>query len=277
MKGLIIKKNANVFTVESNNDQYFCSARKNLKEIGVFVGDRVEFCENELVINSVESRKNLLIRPPIANLDKMLIVIANKPAPDLYLVDKLILFCFVNGISPVLCVNKIDGEKEQFFFEKISKIYRKVLPVLCLSALKNKTEGLESCVEGISAFAGQSAVGKSSLINSIFNDQLEKTDGFAKKVERGKQTTRLVTLYKTQNGYLADTAGFSRLDESLIDVQPNEIARYYPDFLPFLSNCKYRSCLHKNPKDCGLCNALQSGKISVERYENYLKLLEYFE
>ena len=272
MKGLVTKKNADKFHVKYGSQEIICSARGNLKQEGIFVGDKVNFDNKNGVIEEVLKRKNLLIRPPMANLDTMIITIAPKPLPDLYLVDKLILFCFVEGIKPILCVNKI--EEENAFFEHIQSIYSSILKVVRTSALTGDTSDLEKCIKGICAFAGQSAVGKSSLINSIFKENLEKTGDFAKKVERGKQTTRTVTLYRTKNGYIADTAGFSKLDENLIDLNPNEIAKFYPDFLPFIEECKYRSCLHRPSSLCGINSAVKKGLISRERYENYLKLLE---
>lgn len=272
MRGLVIKKNADKFHVKFGEEEVICSARGVLKQEGVFVGDKVNFDKKALVIEEILPRKNLLIRPPIANLDTMIITIAPKPQPDLYLVDKLILFCFVEGITPILCVNKIEERSE--FYEKMCSIYSPILKIVKTSALLEYTSELEKCIKGISAFAGQSAVGKSSLINAIFKENLEKTGNFAKKVERGKQTTRTVTLYRTKNGYIADTAGFSKLDENLINLEANEIARYYPDMLPYIEKCRYRSCLHKHSENCAIVEAVREGKISKERYENYLKFLE---
>ena len=272
MRGLVIKKNADKFHIRYGSEEVICTARGVLKQEGVFVGDKVNFDKKALVIEEILPRKNLLIRPPMANLDTMIITIAPKPQPDLYLVDKLILFCFVKGITPVLCVNKIERQDE--FYKKIYTIYSPILKVVKTSALEENTGELEKCIKGISAFAGQSAVGKSSLINAIFKENLEKTGDFAKKVERGKQTTRTVTLYRTKNGYIADTAGFSKLDEGLIDLEPNEIGKYYPDFLAYLEKCKYRSCLHKHLGHCAVARAVKDGEISKERYENYLKFLE---
>ena len=274
MKGLVTKKNADLFDVRVGEQVFSCSARGGLKKDGVFVGDKVVFSKNDLIINEVLERKNLLIRPPIANLDTMIIVVAKKPQVDFYLVDKLILFCVVNGIKPILCVNKIDEEKDMFFYKSIYDTYHKALKVLKVSALNKQISELKNQIKGICAFAGQSAVGKSSLINALFNEDKEKIGDFAKKVERGKQTTRTVTLYKEEKGYIADTAGFSKLDEHLINIDSLELARYYPDFLPYLDKCKFRSCLHKNSNDCEIIKRVKSGDISKIRYENYLKLLQ---
>jgi len=272
MKGLVVKKNADHFLVRFGQNEFNCTARGNLKQKGVYVGDKVEFSKSDLVITDIQERKNLLVRPPIANLDTLIIVIAPKPKPDLYLVDKLIIFSTLNGITPILCLNKVD--QDPLFAKNIKKIYGNILKIVETSAFNKNTSELEKCVKGVCAFAGQSAVGKSSLINAIFDENKEKIGDFGKKVERGKQTTRLVTLYKLKDGFLADTAGFSKLDERLLNLEPIEIARYYPEMIKFIPNCKFRTCTHKNSDNCAVIKAVKEGIISEVRYNNYLKLLE---
>lgn len=272
MRGLVVKKQSTLFEIFSNREKVLCSARGNLKDKGIFVGDDVEFDEKELVITKILDRKNILIRPPMANLDKMIIVISPKPKPDFYLVDKLVLFCVINNIKPVICINKSDLD-EKFEIE-VKKIYSKSFEIVTCSAKLNMTKSLQSKIEGVCAFAGQSAVGKSSLINSIFGSNLEQIGDFGKKIERGKQTTRVVTLYPFENGFIADTAGFSQLDERLIDLDYRELSRYYPDFYPYINQCKYQTCEHTVDKDCSLIKAVKDGRVSEVRYENYLKLLQ---
>ena len=138
------------------------------------------------------------------------------------------------------------------------------------------TKLIEENVEGICTLAGQSAVGKSSLVNAIFKDQtLAEIGDLSTKVERGKQTTRMVNLYKVGKGYLADTAGFSLLDLAFVgNIEPRELASYYPDFLKGRELCKYRSCQHKTSNDCGVYELVKKGEISKRRYENYLKILQ---
>lgn len=271
MKGLVTKKQPTLFVVRNNEKEYFCQARGNLKKQGIFVGDYVEFDEKKQIIEKILPRKNCIIRPPLANLDKMFIVISSKPKTDFELVDKLILFCITNDIKPVLCINKVDESKT--FADEVKNIYKNNFEIVCTSAKMNMTQQLKDKIKGICAFAGQSAVGKSSLINSIFEKSFEEVGDFGKKVERGKQTTRLVTLYPFGDSYIADTAGFSQLDEKYLDVDYRELSRYYPDFYPFVNECKYQTCEHTSPKDCAVMKALSEGKISKNRYQNYLKLL----
>lgn len=272
MTGLIIKKQPTVFVVSAFGQEYLCQARGNLKKNGIFVGDRVEFSENEKIIEKILPRKNCLIRPPLANLDKMFIVLATKPKPDYELVDKLLLFCRLNNIFPVLCVNKVDEDKETEKF--VQETYKNHFDIISCSAKINLIDVLKDKIQGICAFAGQSAVGKSSLINSIFGKNLEEIGDFGKKVERGKQTTRLVTLYSLGNeDFIADTAGFSQLDERLLDADERELSRYYPDFYPYINECKYSTCEHTTKGNCKVINAVEKGLISKSRYQNYLKLL----
>lgn len=271
MIGLVITKNANLFAVECEGQVYSLKPSGKTKAGGIFVGDQVEFEEN---ITKVLKRKNLLIRPPVANIDRMFIVIAPIPKPDFVLVDKLLVYCHLNDIEPILVVNKIDICNEEFI-EIIQKSYKKHYKTLFLSAKSGNIEELKNEIDGICVLAGQSAVGKSSLINKLFdNENLTEVGNLSAKVERGKQTTRMVKLYKFENGYLADTAGFSLLDLSFVgNIEYSELASYYPDFLKGRAECKYRSCTHEGG-ECGVIERLNKGEITKLRYENYLKILE---
>lgn len=270
MIGLVLKKNADKFDVKVGEKVLTCSAR-NLKSEGVFVGDRVTVGE-ENVIESVEKRKNLLIRPPLANLDTMIIVLAKTPKPDLLLMDKLIIFCVVNAIKPVLCINKSDLGQD--FVDEICGIYQNVCDYVVVSAIHGDVEKIKKHINGITALAGQSAVGKSSIINALLGKDVATVGDISKKVERGKQTTRIVELYEIEKcKYIADTAGFSKLDEALLNIDEYELKSYYPEFIKYAHDCKYKSCLHLSSVDCGVCKAVKDGKISKVRYENY-KILQ---
>ncbi len=272
-QGIVLKKQADVFEVDVGEKSTIqTKARKNLKKEGVFVGDKV-FLDDDNTICKLEKRKNLLIRPPLANLDRMFIVVAPVPKPDFQLIDKLLIFCALNAIEPILCINKSDlNEKE---CEKIKNIYKNIVKTQIFSTLDESVLKLKSKVCGICALAGQSAVGKSSIINAIKKEQVAKVDTFSKKIERGKQTTRVVELYCFgKNKFLADTAGFSRLDESLLKIDERELKRYYPEFLRFASGCKYASCDHLAAQNCAVVDALKRGEISTLRYENYRKIYE---
>ena len=270
MNGLILKKNADKFTVELNGKPFIMSAR-NLKKDGIFVGDKVE-CKND-VIEKVLERKNILIRPPLANVDTMIIVVAKEPKIDFLLVDKLLVFCMVKGIKPILCINKSDLSES--FVKDVEKIYKDVVDIVNISTLDKSVLNLKKYIKGVTALAGQSAVGKSSIINALLGKEIAVVGDFSKKVMRGKQTTRLVELYDLGNeNYLADTAGFSKLSEELLIVNENELKDYYPDFIKYAHMCKYKSCQHLKLDDCGVVKAVSEGKISKIRYENYKILRE---
>ncbi len=271
MNGLIIKKNANLFTVYSEDNFYNLAARGNLKKQGLFVGDNVEF---DKVIDKICARKNLLIRPPLANLDKLFIVVAPIPKPDFLLVDKMLVYCYTNGIEPIIVVNKSDIASSQFLSE-IDEIYSKVTKIIKISTKKGELTALKDQIQGICTLAGQSAVGKSSIINSLLGSRVCEVGDLSTKVQRGKQTTRLVELFKFGDGFLADTAGFSMLDLAyVVDLQPRELSTYYPDFLEFRAFCKFSSCLHASRDKCGIIEGVKNGEISKVRYQNYLKLLQ---
>ncbi len=271
MQGIVLSKNANLFTIESDDKIYKLNASGKTKFSGVYVGDNVEFDEN---ITKVLTRKNLIIRPPLANLNKLFIVISPKPKPDYVLVDKILIYCTLNDIIPFLVINKEDIASNEFL-EEIYKTYKDIVKIIKVSAKNNNILEIEQNISGICALAGQSAVGKSSIINAIYNDELAEIGELSKKIERGKQTTRLVTLYKLKEGYLADTAGFSMLDLSFVsNLDYRELSSYYPDFLEGRAKCKYRSCLHEGANDCGVLQEVKNGEISKLRYQNYLKILE---
>ena len=297
MRGLIIKKQADIFYVEilpektsakntlkmlknaertakntektekiAKNTQkqlqvgnvLACTARKTLKRDGLFVGDFV-WLDEDGAICKIEERKNLLIRPPMANLDKIFIVTAPIPKPDFYTVDKLIVFALLNHIQPYLFVNKTDLNPD--LCQQIEKRYKKIVKTALFSTFDDSVLKIKQQIKGICALAGQSAVGKSSIINALKNSAVAKVGTFSKKIERGKQTTRVVELYKFGEGaFLADTAGFSKLDESLLAISEQDLKNYFTDFLPFAKNCKYSSCQHTVDKN------------DQERYQNYLKL-----
>ena len=272
--GLVLKKQADIFSVEFENGKVEdCVARKTLKKEGIFVGDNVEI-DDAGAVAKVLKRKNVLIRPPVANIDKMFIVVAPVPKPDFYTVDKMLLFCMVNGIEPVVCINKNDLD-EQYCLQ-IENNYKNIVKTLVCSTFDETYLKIKKEIKGVCVLAGQSAVGKSSIINALKGKLVARVDTFSKKVERGKQTTRTVQLFKFgKNKYLADTAGFSKLDERLLNLEADEIKNYYPEFLKYAAECKYKSCLHLVDKDCGVCKALKNQQIAKIRYENYKKLVGY--
>lgn len=272
--GLVIKKLADKFWVKVGSSTLVCSPKGKLKESGIYVGDRVKVDVKEQQITNVEDRKTLLIRPPLANIDQIIIVVAPLPKPDFNIVDKLILFALSYGIKPILCINKIDIADVKFINEVFSA-YKDVLEIINTSAKNGNVSELKNVLNGkISSFAGQSAVGKSALTKQILPDAKVEI-GELSKIERGKHTTRHSELFEINNStFLADTSGFTSLDERLLPISYFELPLYYPDFLKYLENCKYRSCSHTKEAHCSVKEAVKVGELDSARYNRYVVIYE---
>lgn len=271
--GIVVKKLADKFWVKSQNETFCCNARGNLKSKNIFVGDKVEFKDN--TIEKVSQRTNLLVRPPVANMDQLIITISALPKPDFLLVDKLLIFCQVNGIKPVICVNKVDLESKDII-NYVEKTYVSCVEKIIYTSIKENTkEQLLDILENkLSAFAGQSAVGKSALIKYLIPDANIISGELSKKIGRGKQTTRHCEIFQVaENSFVVDTAGFTSLDEKLLPIPYFELGYYYLDFIQFLPECKYKSCLHSAENDCAIKDAVKQGKIDKGRYQRYLLIL----
>lgn len=278
MKGRVTVKKSDIFQIETEKGVFQVASRGKHKTEGVYVGDEVEFDSKKLVIEKLIPRKNLMLRPNLANLSKLFIVIAFVPKPDFAIVDKLILFSYVHDIEPVLVVNKTDITDQDFLLQ-VENIYKNVLKIIYTSAEKN--DGIQKLHKeiknNICAFAGQSAVGKSALITKIYPQSQAIVGELSKKILRGKNTTRTANLYKLeQNTFIADTPGFSSLDILHLPVKYFELCYYYPDFLKWHEKCKYKSCTHSNEplKECGVKQAVENGKIDKERYNRYVEMFE---
>lgn len=274
-KWIVVKKQANLFTCSKDNQTIKCSSRGILKKNNIVVGDYVEINLKTQQIEKVYGRKNQLIRPPLANLDNLFILVAEKPKPDFLLLDKLLLFCKINNIFPIIVHCKVDLSDN--YKSYIKKVYGKFFTIIEVSALKNlNIDKLKTLIKGkISAFCGQSGVGKSTLINAIFGENKCVVDELSKKIERGKNTTKYTELFKVDNNsFIADTAGFSSLNTKYLPLQDKELPYYYPDFLQFLKNCQFKSCQHLNENNCGVKEAIKNNEIDKNRYKRYLIILE---
>lgn len=219
-------------------------------------------------------RKNAMVRPPVANIDQLVIVLAaTKPKPDLLLTDKLILQAESNKAAPVICLNKTDTSLPDEE-EDIKRQYG-AYGFLAVSARTGSGIGdLKKILAGAtSAFAGQSAVGKSSLLNMLCGDIRMKTGDLSKKVDRGKHTTRQTELLYLESidAFVMDTPGFSVFDT--VDIEETDLAGLYNEFLPFIGQCRFLSCLHLNEPDCAVKEAVSAGKIHPARYERYIQIL----
>lgn len=286
-------KNAQILKILKGNitaydgkEYYICDAPGKFKSEGIDsdnklkVGDFVnikanEFAKDRYVIDEILPRTNSLIRPSVSNLEQLVIVVAPLPKPDLNLVDALIIYCMQYNIQPLLVINKSDIAKDEFIKEITFQYGDVVEDILVISAAKDKEiDKLKEKLSGkLSAFAGQSAVGKSSIINALSDELNLKVQQLSKKINRGKHTTRTTEIYILDDMKLADTPGFSMLD---ITVEQEDIKHFYTDFTKFSKDCKYRSCNHINAKreDCGVVAAVQNGDLSEDRYNRYLRFFK---
>lgn len=260
------------FVVDENGNKFECLSRGKLKRYDkVVVGDFVEVDGG--VIVDVYDRKNILIRPPIANLDQMLIVLSSVPETDFVLVDKLIIKCFANNIEPIIVISKADILCDEFI-ASVKGEYKNVVNNIIVTSSESGQgrDELVSVMNGkLSAFAGQSAVGKSKLTNLLGG---EAEVGELSKISRGKNTTRHTEIFTIGDMMIADTPGFSKLD--IYEIKYTKLYEYYPEFSQYNASCKYPACTHVYEKinDCAVKNALNSCKINKNRYNRYITLFE---
>ena len=279
LKGKVIKAVGGIFYLSHEGQVFPSAVRKKIRynNVDLLVGDNVFFKFDEygkVVIESAEKRKNQLSRPPIANIDVAVIVISCIPKPDFYLVDKIVINCYIQNIRPVLVINKadlVDEEFEKRVREEYGEMAETVLTVsaekeINLDLLKEQILG-KTCV-----FCGQSAVGKTSLLNKL-NDNDQKVGAVSLKTGRGKHTTRHSQIFEIQKDtFVVDTPGFSLLD--LKNVKSSELNLYYTDMTTLQAKCRYHMCTHTTEPDCEVKKAVEEGRFNKNRYERYLTIYE---
>lgn len=279
LKGKVIKAVGGIFYLSHEGQVFPSAVRKKIRynNVDLLVGDNVFFKFDEygkVVIESAEKRKNQLSRPPIANIDVAVIVISCIPKPDFYLVDKIVINCYIQNIRPVLVINKadlVDEEFEKRVREEYGEMAEAVLTVsaekeINLDLLKEQILG-KTCV-----FCGQSAVGKTSLLNKL-NDSDQKVGAVSIKTGRGKHTTRHSQIFEIQKDtFVVDTPGFSLLD--LKNVKSSELNLYYTDMTTLQAKCRYHMCTHTTEPDCEVKKAVEEGRFNKNRYERYLTIYE---
>lgn len=283
INGKIIKGIGGFYYVDTEKGLYECRARGIFRKnkITPLVGDRVSISvvdeENKKgVVEEIEKRDTELVRPPIANVDKALIVFAIKnPAPNLSLLDRFIVLAEKENLEIVIVFTKVDLDADGELLDELKSIYEvsgyKVIPVsnkLKLNIDKIKEELKENTV----VFAGPSGVGKSSLLNEVDKNFELKTGEVSDKIKRGKHTTRHAELLKLEcGGMVADTPGFSSL--TLDDIDESELKEYFIEFDKH-DDCRFGSrCIHENEPSCAVKEAVENGEISKKRYESYIQLL----
>jgi ribosome biogenesis GTPase / thiamine phosphate phosphatase len=279
--GMIMKGIGGFYYVKTGEGTYECKARGIFRkeEITPFPGDRVNISIVDAAglkgsLDEILPRDSLLVRPAVANVTRIVLVLAAKsPPPDLVLLDKLLITAEMKKLHAVICINKVDLVEAKEY-EHIAAAYQKAgYSVLFLSSCTN--QGFESLQEelsdGITVFAGQSGVGKSTILNRILDSWVLETGEISHRNERGKHTTRHTELVELSNGGLVvDTPGFSSFE--VADLEYDELELYYPEFAPCLNQCRFPGCGHNSEPECSVKEALEAGRIDEGRYNRYLQL-----
>lgn len=275
-EGIIIKLISNDYTVLSDHARFICKPR------GLFrhqlqtlkVGDRVVFDEVNHYILEVKKRRNELVRPVIANVDQVFLVFSVKePELNLNLLDRLLSIIEYNDIKVIIVFTKLDLLNSKTEYEKVRDYYH-AIGYEYLEFQKDMTinEAFYGYInDKISVLAGQSGVGKSTILNHLDPSFTLKTDQISKALNRGKHTTRHVELLEVKDGFIADTPGFGLADFDEIDLRT--FSDTYKEFFALRSNCKFSQCIHVNEPGCKVKEAVEAGEILFSRYDNYLKFV----
>lgn len=278
-EGIVIINENGYFTVQDNSGRrYTTKVRGRLKQnrYRILVGDRIKFKtvnEKEGWIEEVLPRKNALRRPPVSNIDQVLLVVAaHHPDINNLLLNKLLVMIEDEDIPVVLCINKWDLADEES--EALVELYRKAgYTVLCTSTWEDcgLVELRETLSGHVTALAGPSGVGKSSLLNAIDAGFTFQTGTISDKTKRGRHTTRHASLYALDDdSFIMDTPGFSALD--FTDLTETRLSSLFPEFLRYEEGCKFSPCSHVHEPICGIKEALARGDVDPSRYEAYLAI-----
>lgn len=278
-KGILLKGIGGFYSVEAADAVYVCKARGvfRKKRITPLAGDCVQITvqdgDAENTIDEILPRKNELRRPPVANIDQLLIVASTTaPKPSAFVIDKLIAIAEQKEIEPIVVFTKTDLDCADALYE----IYKSA-GFACFTVSNKTGEGVarvKSLLQGkITAFTGNSGVGKTSLLNALDARFSLETGEISDKLGRGRHTTRQAELFKTCGGYIVDTPGFSALELDKTEmIRKDDLADCFREFRPYLGGCKFSSCSHTCDKGCKILEAVENGNISRSRHNSYVEL-----
>ncbi len=281
LNGIIIKGIGGFYYVEAAGERYECKARGLFRKNGIkpLTGDRVRISVNENAENTIdfiEERKSVLLRPPVSNIDRLFILSSVcDPSPNLLIIDRLTAIAVNKGIEPIVVFTKNDLQSA----DKYIDIYLKAgIKSFAVSAENGENVELirEELKGHVSAFCGNTGVGKSSLLNAIDPSLSLETGEISDKLGRGRHTTRHSELFKVCDGYVADTPGFSsfEIDDENEMILKDDLPFAFKEFEPFLGTCKFTTCLHVKDKGCSVLNAVYEGIIPESRHESYCVMME---
>ncbi|OWZ84171.1 ribosome small subunit-dependent GTPase A [Natranaerobius trueperi] len=281
MRGRVIKIINDFYYVKAmdNNPQFECKLKGTLLKERCYplVGDVVElkitdYENSQGQITSICPRKNRLIRPAVSNVDQVIIVTSPKePNPNLQLIDRILVWAYFEGLKGIICINKKDLDLEKTD-ELVSKYTKAGYDTVKTSAANNKLGDLEYILKDkVTVLAGQSGVGKSSLLNTINPEFNLRVEEVSKKAGTGKHTTRHCQLFEVKDGYLVDTPGFNK--KKLPDISPYELIHAFPDIKAYAINCKFNDCSHRKEPGCQVRPQV-GGNISKSRLDSFVNLFE---
>lgn len=279
-EGRILRSLSGFYDVQTPGGLITCRARGILRKAGnsPLTGDLVEISveKGKGMVERILPRKNHFIRPAVANVDALVVFAANvNPVTEPFLIDRVAAIAGDQNVDVYLCVNKCDLDPAY----DLVRIYEHAgFPVICTSAETGEgVQALRSLLEGkLTAFTGNSGVGKSSILNRLAPELKLETGEVSEKLGRGRHTTRHVELYRLgEDTYVADTPGFSSFDTDQMELILKENLQYaFPDFRSFIGKCRFDDCSHRKEPDCAVRAAVEAGDIERSRYESYLKLYE---
>ena len=274
MQGRVIKLISNKWTVLTDNGlllECSCIGKFKYLKLSPLVGDLVIVYEKNKVINKILPRKNVLIRPPVANIDQALILTSTiEPSFSSNLLDKMLVIIEYNNIKPIICFTKYDLLEDKTYIDSVIEYYKKIgYDVFINDEIDNIKNILN---KKVSVLTGQTGVGKSSLLNRLKENLNLKTGEISKALGRGRHTTRHVELLKIEDGLVADTPGFSSLD--FIGMNKNDIKDNFIEFYENQDKCKYQDCMHIKEDGCYIKEMLKEKTILDSRYDNYKKFIE---
>ncbi len=278
LQGILMKSIGGFYYVRCEDKEYECKARGSFRKKGSspVAGDRVEISvpdEGYCAIEQILPRKNKLKRPALANIDALVIVCSTvDPQPNFTVIDKMTAAAVNNGMTPVLAVSKNDIKNG----DEVCEIYRKsgIKVFQCSPDDKSETDALRDYLKGkVSAFTGNSGVGKSTLLNMLFPSLELATGQISEKLGRGRHTTRVVELFELDGCFVADTPGFSTVDLQRYEMIDKEQLQYcFPEFEKYLGQCQFTSCAHTCEKGCKILEAVQNGEIAESRHKSYVQM-----